>query len=76
MLLVTLVTGYANRVLFDSDRFADHVVAALEEDAVRDEVAVKITDEVVLRAKRDLIALQPVIEGAAGEIVGPEPSRA
>jgi len=70
VLLVTLLTGYANRVLFDSDRFADHVVAALSDDAVRDEVAVKITDEVVLRADRDLVALEPVIEGAAGEIVG------
>jgi hypothetical protein len=73
--LVGVVTLYADRVLFDADEFADHVAVALEEDAVADELARVITDDVVLQAKRDLVAVQPVIEGVAGEIIGSSPFR-
>ena len=37
-LLLSLLTLYANRVLFDSDQFANHVGAAVEEPAVKDEI--------------------------------------
>jgi hypothetical protein len=72
MMLVALVTNYANRVLFDSDRFGDHVVHALDRDVVKDEVARLITEDLVIAGKRDLVGFQPLIEGGASEIVGGE----
>jgi hypothetical protein len=69
-LLAALVTGYAERALFDSDQFAARASAALTDDAVRERVAVAVTDDVVLRANRDLVAVRPLIEGLTGEIVG------
>ena len=65
-----LLVGYANHALFDSDRFADRVVAALDDPAVHDEIARRITDDVVLHAQADLVAVQPIIESAASSIVG------
>ena len=46
-LLLSLVTLYANRVLFDSDQFANHVGAAVEKPAVKDEIGRRITDGIV-----------------------------
>jgi hypothetical protein len=69
-LLAALATGYVERALFDSDQFAARASAALTDDAVRERVAVAVTDDVVLRANRDLVALRPLIEGLSGEIVG------
>ena len=50
-LLAGILFSYAGHVLFDADEFADRVSAALAEDAVKDEVARRITDDVVLNAK-------------------------
>ncbi len=69
-LLATLIAGYAERALFDSDQFAARASAALRDDAVRERVAVAVTDDVVLRANRDLVALRPLIEGLTADVVG------
>ena len=68
--LIALVTGYANVALFDSDEFAERAVATLDDDNVRTFAGREITQDVVLRADRDLIAVQPIIESAASTIVG------
>jgi hypothetical protein len=69
LLLLSLVALYANRVLFDSGQFANHVGAAVEEPAVKDEIGRRITDGIV-EQQPDLIAVRPVIEGVAGGVVG------
>ncbi len=69
LLLLSVVALYANRVLFDSDQFANHVGAAVEEPAVKDEIGRRITDGIVDQ-QPDLIAVRPVIEGVAGGVVG------
>lgn len=69
-LLAALVTAYTERALFDSDQFAARASAALRDDAVRERVAVAITDDVAIKANRDLVALRPLIQGLADEIVG------
>ena len=74
-LLAGILFSYASHVLFDADEFADRVSAALAEDAVKDEVARRITDDVVLNAEADLIGFQPIIQSAAAEVVGSEPFR-
>lgn len=68
-LLGSLVTGYAWRAVFDSDQFAERAVAALGEEAVRDEAARRIADELIDR-KPDLIAVRPVLESVVSGIVG------
>jgi hypothetical protein len=69
-LLAGLVTGYARLALFDSDGFSDRATAALDDDAVRAEIARRVTDDLVLNASADLVAFRPVIEGVVEGIVG------
>jgi hypothetical protein len=66
--LVALVLGYASRAFFDADRFAERASSALNDEAVRDEVAVRVADEVV-EADPNLVAVRPVLESVAGGIV-------
>jgi hypothetical protein len=68
-LLLAVVALYANRVLFNSDQFANHVGAAVEEPAVKDEIGRRVTDG-ILTAQPDLIAVRPIIQGAASGVVG------
>ena len=68
-LLLSLLTLYANRVLLDSDQFANHVGAAVEKPAVKDEIGRRITDGIV-EAQPDLVAVRPIIEGVAAGVVG------
>jgi hypothetical protein len=69
-LLVAVVVGYANDALFDSGDFSERAVAALQDDAVRTEVADRVTDDLVLRAEADLVGFRPLIEGVVDGIVG------
>ena len=61
-LLVAVVAGYANDAFFDSDEFAERATAALDDEAVRAEVATRVTDDIVLDADADLVAFRPLIE--------------
>jgi hypothetical protein len=69
LLLLSVLALYANRVLFDSDHFANHVGAAVEQPAVEDEIGRRITDGIV-EQQPDLVAVRPVIEGVAAGVVG------
>jgi len=69
LLLATLV-GYANSALFDSNEFANRASAALEDEAVRAEIATRVTDDLVINAQADLIAVRPVIESVVDGLVG------
>ena len=60
LLLLSVLALYANRVLFDSGQFANHVGAAAEKPAVKDEIGRRITDGIVDQ-QPDLIAVRPVI---------------
>ena len=70
LLLLALVTGYASGALFDSDEFADRATAALEDEAVQSEIARRVTDDLVLNADADLVAVRPVIESVVSGVVG------
>ncbi len=69
-LLLALVVGYAQSAVFDSDEFAARASSALTNEAVQERLAIAATDDVVLRANRDLVAVRPLIEGAAQQIIG------
>jgi hypothetical protein len=69
-ILLALVAAYARQAAVDSDQFANRATAALRDDSVRSLIAQKLTDEVVLKNKADLIAARPIIESVASDIVG------
>ena len=68
--VLAVVAGYARQTVVNSDQFANRATAALRDDSVRSLIAEKITDEVVLEQKADLVAARPLIESVASGIVG------
>ena len=69
-IVLALLVGYVRRAVVDSDQFANRATVALRDDSVRSLIAEKVTDEVVLKQERDLIAARPIIESVASTIVG------
>src|SRR5918994_1135995 len=70
VLLAGLIAGYARLTLFDSDEFSARATAALEDDAVKSEIARRVTDDLVLNAQADLVAVRPLIESVVEGLVG------
>jgi hypothetical protein len=68
--LLALLTGYARRAVMDSDQFANRATAALADEDVRNLVAQRVTDDVVLSKQGDLIAARPIIQSVASTVVG------
>ena len=69
-IVLALVAAYARQAAVNSDQFANRAAAALRDDSVSSLVAQKITDEVVLKQKADLLAARPIIESVASDVVG------
>ena len=69
-IVLALVAAYVRQAVVDSDQFANRATAALRDDSVRSLIAEKLTDEVVLKNKADLIAARPIIESVASDVVG------
>ncbi len=68
-LLMAVVVGYANDAFFDADEFSERATAALDDEAVRAEVATRVTDDLVLRAEADLVGFRPLIESVVDGVV-------
>lgn len=68
LLLGALAGGYASRAFLDADRFADRAAAALDREAVADEVAARATAGFV-STDPDLLAVRPVIEEVIAGLV-------
>jgi hypothetical protein len=68
-LLGALVTDYADRALFDADNFANRAAVALDDEAVRAEVAERVTDDLIIDSERNLIGGRPVLEEVVSGIV-------
>src|SRR5205085_9039816 len=73
-LAISALALYADRVLFDSEGFADRVEVALSEQAVAREVGGTLTDEIV-HARPDLIAVEPLVRSVAEQVVRSAPFR-
>jgi hypothetical protein len=67
---LALVAGYVRRAAVDSDQFSNRATAALRDDSVRSLLAQKITDEVVLKHRSDLLAARPIIESVTSSLIG------
>ena len=72
LVVATTASAYAWRALFDSDQFADRASAALQDPTVRDALAERVTDDLVLGAQPDLLAGRPIIASAVAGVVGGE----
>ena len=65
-----LVVGYAHWAIGDSGRFADRATVALQDDSVRDLLAQRVTDEVILQRQADLLAARPLLQSTVSSVVG------
>ena len=63
-LLVGGVTLYARAAILDSREFADRATASLENDEVRQVVAVRLVDAVIEQGSAELIQARPLLEAA------------
>ena len=67
-LLAAVVLAYVARAAFDADQFADRASAALSDQAVADEVAIRVADELV-EADPNLVAVRPVIASVTSSLI-------
>ena len=67
-LTVGVLAQFANRTIFSADGFADRTEATLRSPAVSAELARRMTDGAI-RAQPDLIAVRPLVTGAAEGVV-------
>lgn len=75
LLFLGTITFYANRVIFDSGRFATRATSALQDDSVKTLVGQRVAEQVAT-AVPDSAAVQPLIEAVASTIVGSSPFQA
>jgi hypothetical protein len=68
LLLAGVLAGVVNREVLDGDRFADHVDAIRQDDAVSREIGAALTDE-ILQAEPDLVVARPAVESAVTTLV-------
>ncbi len=68
VLTAAFVVGYASRALFNADQFAERAAAALQDEAVADQVGVRVADGLI-DAEPDLVAVKPILESATASIV-------
>ena len=67
--VLALVAGYAQRVVVDSDQFANRATAALRDESVRGLVAERVTDDIVLERQADLVTARPIIQSVVSAIL-------
>src|ERR671916_3161449 len=70
LVVAATLAAYAARAVFDSEQFSDRATAALQDPSVRQEIAVRVTDELVLPAQPDLLAARPIIVSTVSGVVG------
>jgi hypothetical protein len=70
LLVLATLCGYARRTLFDSNQFATRAADTLRDTSVRNLIAERVTDDLVLRREADLLAARPLIESAISNLVG------
>ncbi len=65
-----LLVGYVEHAAVDSDQFANRATAALRDSSVRGLIAQRVTDQVVLEHKSNLLAARPLIQSTISSLVG------
>lgn len=70
LLIAATLAAYVGRVLFNSEQFADRATAALQDTSVRQVIGDRVTDELLLPAKPDLLAARPLVASTVSGVVG------
>jgi hypothetical protein len=70
LLLATALAWYARVAVLHSGEFADRAAASVKDENVRDLLAERVTDQVILGNQADLVAARPIIVSAVSGIVG------
>ena len=70
LLVLTALAGYGRFALIDSEGFANRATATLDDPSVRDLIAERVTDRLVLTNRSELLAARPLIISAVSGIVG------
>ncbi len=70
VVLAAGITGFASHAFFDSGNFADRAASALGDEAVQAELGTRITDDLLLNAEPDLVAVRPVVESGISSLLG------
>ena len=73
-LTLGILLGYASRVLFNSEAFADRVAASLGDPRVASLIADRLTTALITQ-ERDLTAFAPLLSGSIRTLVASEPFR-
>ncbi|MBJ7347411.1 MAG: hypothetical protein JHC87_02435 [Thermoleophilaceae bacterium] len=68
-LVGSILTGYAQRNIFDSARFADHATATFNSSAVRQVSAEALTRQVIAQVQPDAVGIKPLIDSAAASVM-------
>lgn len=66
--LVASLAAYAEETLFDSTAFSNRAVSVLDDEAVQQQLASEITDGVI-EAAPNAVAVRPLLESVAGQVV-------
>lgn len=69
LIAASVAAIYVDRNIFDSAHFADHAEAALDETAVRQVAADRLTDVVINDISPDAVAVRPLIETATDSVI-------
>jgi hypothetical protein len=75
LVVLALLLAYANRVVYDPAEFADRSALALGDPRVAGFVAERVADQAIAR-RPNLIAVRPVVVGAARTVVASDAFRA
>jgi uncharacterized membrane protein HdeD (DUF308 family) len=70
LLVLATLAGYARRAVFNSNQFATRAADTLKDESVRNLIAERVTDDLVLKQQADLLAARPLIQSAISSLVG------
>jgi hypothetical protein len=70
LLVAATLTAYAWRVLYDSGQFAARATATLADPRTRTVIGDRVTDELILPRRSELLAARPLVSSAVAGVVG------
>lgn len=70
VLLLAVLVGYGQHAFGNAGEFANRATDALRDESVRGVVAKRVTDQVVIQNRADLIALRPAVASVVGGLIG------
>jgi hypothetical protein len=70
LLVAAALAAYGWRVLYDSDQFANRAAATLQDERVRAVLADRVTDQLIVPRRPELLAARPVVSSVVSAAVG------